>query len=476
MLEWDDDDIDYSQVPNLFTEEFWSQFPSYLSQSEDATPGFDHSAGLDTPRSPTGTSPYEGPVVEIDPWSPPGAHAGSSLVRAIDHPRPTTPSAYAPVQSTPAQSAPPASGSQILDVLGPRNGPEHLTPTRQRIAAERPNTPVIPLTFDKGKKRARTGSGSSVDMQGGPPSRKRPSLSSIADDIDISDGDDGDPRFAEGVSRKNKNWGDKELTRLFEAALGIDAGDVWKLIRQKKWGDAFKKVANGVFKGSRSASAMEAQYRKALKTFRLVHEFMSFTGGGGDPDVPIIDEAAIEKRLDQLRSRKKPAGRLSVETVQKWQKLGWYDLFWTRYKKTGEISRKVERHPGRITPDPTDELDEELDDDPLPSAASSSKMLVSGRPLEKQGGVPYPSASSSPSKSARGLPAELGATMQGMVSYLQEGAKTSAYNRAKDVHALLKQELRELQADPFADEEEIKVLKKRVAEALDAMLRAGMSS
>ncbi len=73
-----------------------------------------------------------------------------------------------------------------------------------------------------------------------------------------------------------------------------------------------------------------------MTTYQKITHFESHTGnGGGDPDATASANekerlGAIGLKLEDARRNGKDISKLTARQVDKWKRLGWYDLFDSR--------------------------------------------------------------------------------------------------------------------------------------------------
>lgn len=117
-----------------------------------------------------------------------------------------------------------------------------------------------------------------------------------------------------------------------------------------------------LFKGTRSASAIKAQWNRLKGTYQAVKAYEEFTGGGGDPDLARVKEEVdnshgetmsvdteefVRTRLQKMQASGETV-ELTFAEVRVWQKEGWYELFHNKYVCCSFWLRKVLT---RATPD-----------------------------------------------------------------------------------------------------------------------------
>lgn len=66
-----------------------------------------------------------------------------------------------------------------------------------------------------------------------------------------------------------------------------------------------------------------------LGIFRCYNEYLSFTGGDGDPDEEELDqEEYLDKRIERARCiGRKQVGDLKGRHIMRWTKKGWIEMF-----------------------------------------------------------------------------------------------------------------------------------------------------
>ncbi|KAJ7310895.1 hypothetical protein DFH08DRAFT_943907 [Mycena albidolilacea] len=199
------------------------------------------------------------------------------------------------------------------------------------------------LSVKRGRGRPR-GSGTRTKPASRPKSKAKPQKDkeNHPPTIELDDSDADIEKTADG---KPRHWKADERTPFYEFLLEpTEAGD--KRFAQHKTypGHVYKRAAELVFKGRRSADSIKSMYGRSLETFTWMRAFESFTGnGGGDADCD-DPEAILKKKLVAARKSGLVLGSLKPATITEWEENGWWTLFNDRLGTSAKVSRPVIRN------------------------------------------------------------------------------------------------------------------------------------
>ncbi|EIN04028.1 hypothetical protein PUNSTDRAFT_108871 [Punctularia strigosozonata HHB-11173 SS5] len=169
----------------------------------------------------------------------------------------------------------------------------------------------------------------------------------------------------EGPNGGPKHWTDEEKTRLFRWVMGPGRDLQFNSLRASKNG-CLRECAQQVFGGRKTYQALKGAFERSFAVFRQIYQLESVTAHMADRNVNVVDVPAArmqeyERRIQAAREKGVDTGTLNARTIDQWHRLGWYDLFYTRYHgdpATTKPSSHRER-PNQSVNDDRDEHDDE---------------------------------------------------------------------------------------------------------------------
>ncbi|KAF9525653.1 hypothetical protein CPB83DRAFT_837983 [Crepidotus variabilis] len=222
----------------------------------------------------------------------------------------------------------PPAGAYSRDYRNPSTSP----PTLNQQGASGHGNPAAqsPLTF-----AAVQGPGGNTS-----PGMKRKQVDSMTAQLNkrrrgeaVGGQDDGDNFDVDGGGQGAKHWTDDEKSKLFSWLMGPGQEEHWNALRATK-NSCLRDCANQVFGGKKTYQALKGCYERNFNLFKQIYAFEN-AHGQATGNLNALSEAdrlrEYERRLQIARKAGSDIGNITARTIDHWQRVGWYELFYRRF-------------------------------------------------------------------------------------------------------------------------------------------------
>ncbi|KAK0223118.1 hypothetical protein IW262DRAFT_1268713 [Armillaria fumosa] len=205
-----------------------------------------------------------------------------------------------------------------------------------------------------------------------------------------------------------KHWTDEEKSKLFNWLMGPGQDDHWNSLRATK-NSCLRECSLQVFGSKKTYQALKGCYERNFNLFKQIYAFESWHShqlNGGIVSINGLSEAdrlkEYERRLQGAKKAGCDVGNITARTIDHWHRVGWYQLFYTRWHGDPATTRPSVQRVGSAAngagpvgddPDPVDVDDSGIDFDSNLAALSSSHeplTFINAPPAPSPATIPPP--------------------------------------------------------------------------------------